>query len=64
MTANNSPTAVIIHYLWGEVDISSSVEQQLSYVQVFIVCSNMEGCETSLQEDRERKTHYCYQYMF
>ncbi len=36
-------------YLWGEVDIGSSVEQQLSYVQVFIVCSNVQGCESSLE---------------
>lgn len=45
----NLSTTLVIHYLWGEVDIGSSVEQQLSYVQVFIVCSNVEGCESSLQ---------------
>lgn len=43
-----SETALVILYLWGEVDIGSSVEQQLSYVQVFIVCSNVEGRESSL----------------
>lgn len=48
-TEINLPTALVIPYLWGEVDIGSSVEQQLSYVQVFIVCSNVEGCEASLQ---------------
>lgn len=41
-------TTLVILYLWGEVDIGSSVEQQLSYVQVFIVCSNVEGRESSL----------------
>lgn len=45
----NLPTTSIIPYLWGEVDIGSSIEQQLSYVQVFIVCSNVEGGESSLQ---------------
>lgn len=45
----NLPTSLVIPYLWGEVDIGSSIEQQLSYVQVFIVCSNVEGCESSLQ---------------
>lgn len=48
-TEINLPTTSIIPYLWGEVDIGSSIEQQLSYVQVFIVCSNVEGCESSLQ---------------
>lgn len=47
----------IIPDLWGEVDICSSVEQQLSYIQVFIVCSNVEGCESSLHEGK-----YCYNY--
>ncbi len=36
-------------YLWGKVDVGSSIEQQLSYVQVFVMCSNVEGCESSLQ---------------
>lgn len=40
---------VVTPYLWGEVDIGSSVEQKLSYIQVFIVCSNVEWCESSLQ---------------
>lgn len=40
---------LVFPYLWGEVDIGSSIEQQLSYVQVFIVRSNVEGCESSLQ---------------
>lgn len=43
------PFPLVIPYLWGEVDIGSSVEQKLSYIQVFIVCSNVEGCESSLQ---------------
>lgn len=30
-----------ISYLWGKVDISTSVEQQLSYIQVFVMCSNV-----------------------
>lgn len=37
-----------IAYLWGEVDVGSSIEQQLSYIQVFVVCSDVEGCESSL----------------
>lgn len=28
-------------YLWGKVDISTSVEQQLSYIQVFVMCSDV-----------------------
>lgn len=47
-TEINFPTTLVIPYLWGEVDIGSSIEQQLSYIQVFIVCSNVEGCESSL----------------
>lgn len=43
-------------YLWGEVDIGSSIEQQLSHVQVFIVRSNVEGRKSSLPGHiRERK---------
>lgn len=43
-------------YLWGEVDIGSSIEQQLSHIQVFIVCSNVEGRKSSLPGHiRERK---------
>lgn len=43
-------------YLWGEVDIGSSIEQQLSHIQVFIMCSNMEGRKSSLPGHiRERK---------
>lgn len=31
----------VISYLWGKVDISTSVEQQLSYIQVFVMCSDV-----------------------
>lgn len=33
--------AMVISYLWGKVDISTSVEQQLSYIQVFVMCSDV-----------------------
>ena len=36
--SKTAATTVIV-YLWGKVDISTSVEQQLSYVQVFVMCS-------------------------
>lgn len=32
---------LVISYLWGKVDISTSVEQQLSYIQVFVMCSDV-----------------------
>lgn len=28
-------------YLWRKVDISASGEQQLSYIQVFVMCSDV-----------------------
>lgn len=31
----------LFSYLWGKVDISTSVEQQLSYSQVFVMCSDV-----------------------
>lgn len=31
----------VVSYLWGKVDISTSVEQQLSYIQVFVMCSDV-----------------------
>lgn len=40
---------LVIPYLWGEVDIGSSVEQQLSNIQIFIVGSNVQGSKSSLQ---------------
>lgn len=35
------PRRVAAPYLWREVDIGASVEQQLSHIQVFIVCSDV-----------------------
>lgn len=63
VTEMNVPTTLLILYLWGEVDIGSSIEQQLSYIQVFIVCSNVEGCESSLLghiREGTRHSHYLF----
>lgn len=51
----------VTSYLWGKVDISTSVEQQLSYIQVFVMCSDVEGCESSLVgHDTVTTCHTCY----
>lgn len=54
-------TTSTISYLWGKVHIGSSIEQQLSYIQVFIMCCDVEGCESSLLGRSTLKTchtHY------
>lgn len=42
------PRRVAAPYLWREVDIGASVEQQLSHIQVFIVRSDVQRRESSL----------------
>ena len=41
--------------LGGEVDIGSSVEQQLCNAQVLVVSSDVEGREASLDREEERE---------
>lgn len=35
-------------YLWRKVDIGTSIEEQLSHIQVFIMCSDVQWRESSL----------------
>lgn len=52
------PRRVAAPYLWREVDIGASVEQQLSHIQVFIVRGDVQRRESSLGGGRESRNHH------